>query len=99
MFKLLSLLGITVIAEAMEVQVNRLKKTKGIDLSWDENYSKTIGEYRATIYLGESKQKIDDICLDTGSYMPWIKVSNWCTQAKCPGVTPAYDIKKSTTFM
>lgn len=36
--------------------------------------------------------------LDTGSYMPWVKVKGWCTTASCPGIEPTFNPALSSSF-
>ena len=49
--------------------------------------------------MGTPPQKIENVVLDTGSYVPWIKLKGFCTAESCPGSIPAsYDAKASTTF-
>jgi hypothetical protein len=79
-----------------EVKVKRAKKISYKDVDEYENYS--YGEYTTTIFIGTPPQEIDNVVLDSGSYMPWVKVDGWCSKTSCPGVTPKYNPKKSSSF-
>ena len=83
--------------QAMEIHVNRAP-AYFYDTPLSENYEESRAEYTATIYLGEPLQEISNVILDSGSYMSWIKVSNWCNQTSCPGVTPVYQPELSQVF-
>ena len=81
-----------------EINVTRQKKISLEEINEVETYNFEYGEYTTTIYIGSPPQAIDNVVLDTGSYMPWVKISGWGTDASCPGITPLFNPKKSTTF-
>ena len=90
---LLSILGLIM---AKEVPVNRKPKS----FSANESFLRDGGEYMTTVYMGTPLQKIDDMVMDTGSNLPWVKVEGkeWCANSTvCPGITPAF-FPNSTTF-
>ena len=81
-----------------EVTVKRQKKIKLERINEEESYNFDYGEYTTTIYIGSPPQAIENVVLDTGSYMPWVKVNGWCTVASFPGITPTFNPSKSSTF-
>jgi hypothetical protein len=61
---------------------------------------KGIGEYKTSLYMGTPLQEINNITMDTGSFLPWIKVSELCQKTgKCPGVAAEYHYKQSSTMV
>ena len=68
------------------------------DVASSEVFEYSAGEYTTTVYLGTPLQQIEGVVLDTGSYMPWFKVEQWCTKETCPGVEPSYNSTESSTF-
>ena len=64
---------------------------------------KNFGEYETTIYLGTPPQAVANVVFDSGSYLPWVKIQNWCgnngvQSGTCPGIEPSFDTFKSSTF-
>jgi len=63
------------LCEALEIPMNRqYAAIFNSDVSEGEKYQYWQGEYTTTIYLGTPPQKIENVVMDTGSYMPWFKV-------------------------
>ena len=60
---------------AKEIYVNRKPQT------FNANEEINGGEYETTIYMGTPLQKIEHMVMDTGSFLPWVKVAgdDWCT--------------------
>ena len=51
--------------------------------------------------MGTPQQKIEGIVMDTGSFLPWVKVKgdDFCSSPDvCPGIEPTYEGSKSSTF-
>ena len=95
--KLLALSSALIARSSAKTEIN-MSRVKKIDINTNEKYSFEYGEYVTTINIGSPPQAIHNVVLDTGSYMPWVKVDGWCTDKTCPGVKPVYNPKLSTTF-
>ena len=79
---------------AKEIHVNR----KPQSFSADEGI--VGGEYETTIYMGTPLQKVANMVMDTGSFLPWVKVAGdgWCKSTTCPGIPPTLNALSSSTF-
>ena len=64
----------TTVVTCLDVKMHRTGKVNIVTIDEKEYYNYEHGEYTTTIYLGSPPQAIENVVLDTGSYMPWVKV-------------------------
>ena len=86
------------VVTCLEVNMIRSEQIHIVHIDEKEYYNFQHGEYTTTIYVGSPPQAVKNIVLDTGSFMPWVKVNGWCTLSSCPGIPPTYNPKLSSTY-
>ena len=61
-----------------------------------EDLNTGLDTYATSVWLGTPPQKVDNVMIDTGSWLPWFKDSALCGSS-CDGV-PIYDSSQSSTY-